>query len=191
LIFAQEMDLRARIARALQSNGFAAELASDAKGALSLALERNVDAAIVAPGSTLAGLGMVRQLRDAVPQMLVVAEGSDEMARLRDLLPEADAFLPKLCEEQLLTRLAEMLAVPAARDPAPVPTTLWIEGCRIDLAAYVFIDAEGRELPLTSAEHGLLKELASSPGCVMSLQGVAGIPSSAVLTCSWPGYGER
>jgi DNA-binding NarL/FixJ family response regulator len=125
LILAQEMHLRARIARALHSNGYAAELASDAKGALKLASERRLDMAIVAPGSGLAGLAMARQLRDAVPKILVLAEGSEKMARLRHSLPEADAFLKSSSEKAVS---AEIAAVPAAHLPAPVATTLWIEG---------------------------------------------------------------
>jgi hypothetical protein len=49
----------------------------------------------VAPGSSLAGLAMARELRDAVPRMIVLAERSDEMVRLGRSLPEADAFLLK------------------------------------------------------------------------------------------------
>ena len=63
-----------------------------------------------------------------------------------------------------------MIAVSArtADDAAPLPTILWIENCQFDLAAHVFIDAEGRELPLTRAEYAVLKDLASSPGKVLS-----------------------
>ena len=49
-----------------------------------------------------------------------------------------------------------------------VPTTLCIEDRRLDLAAHVFIHADGYELPLTRAEAALLKELARGVGEVRS-----------------------
>ena len=53
LIVAANIDLRARIARQLQTSGFAVELASDDGRALRLVSERNFLAAIVALGSRL------------------------------------------------------------------------------------------------------------------------------------------
>ena len=99
LVVAQEMDLRAKIARGLHSYGYSVELASDECRALRLASRQRINAAIVAPGSSLAGLAMARKLRDFVPKMLVLAERGEDMARLSRSLPETDAFLLKSCSE--------------------------------------------------------------------------------------------
>src|SRR5262245_59509191 len=98
------------MARALRLSGYSVELAADRKRALKLASEQKVAAAIIAPGSCLAGLATARELRDTVPKLLVLAEKS-EMARLGRSLPEADAFLLKSSsDEELIGRLAETVA---------------------------------------------------------------------------------
>jgi predicted ATPase/DNA-binding response OmpR family regulator len=170
LVVAQEMDLRAKIARGLHSYGYSVELASDECRALGLASHQGINAAIVAPGSSLAGLAMARKVCAIVPKMLVLTERSEDMARLSRSLPETDAFLLKSCsEEELVGRLAELVAPPkAGGNTAPVPTILLIDDCKLDLAAHLFIDADCRELLLTRAECALLGELANSPGQIRS-----------------------
>ena len=96
------MDLRAKIARTLWSSGYAVELAVDENRAFKLASSQKFNAAIVVPGSSLAGLAMARKLHDTIPKMLVLAERSDDMARLRCSLPEADVLLLKSSNEQEL-----------------------------------------------------------------------------------------
>jgi two-component system phosphate regulon response regulator OmpR len=171
LIVVEEIDVRARIARVLTRSGYAVELASNEKRALKLASDQQISTAIVGLGSGLAGFAIAQELRDAVPKLLVLAETSKDMTRLNRSFPEADGvFLKSASEEELVGKLAEMIAVSArtADDAAPLPSILWIENCQFDLAAHVFIDAEGRELPLTRAEYAVLKDLASSPGKVLS-----------------------
>jgi DNA-binding response OmpR family regulator len=163
------MDLRAKIARTLCSSGYAVELAVDENRALKLASSQKFNAAIVVPGSSLAGLAMARKLHDTIPKMLVLAERSDDMARLRCSLPGVDALLLKSSNEQELVGRSNEMVVPAgATGDAPVPATLWIENCKLDLAAHLFIDADGRERLLTRAECALLNELANSPGQIKS-----------------------
>ena len=129
------MDLRAKIARTLWSSGYAVELAVDENRAFKLASSQKFNAAIVVPGSSLAGLAMARKLHDTIPKMLVLAERSDDMARLRCSLPEADVLLLKSSNEQeLVGRLAEMAVPVTTGDTVPVSTTLWIEDCKLDLA---------------------------------------------------------
>ena len=83
LLVATEMELRARLARRLQSSGYAVELACNEQRALRLAADCNFHVAIVAPGPSFASLAMIQQLSDRVPEMIVLAEGPDEIARLR------------------------------------------------------------------------------------------------------------
>jgi DNA-binding response OmpR family regulator len=95
LLIAAELDLRARFARELQSSGYAVELACDMKRALTLVAVNHFQVAIVAPGPSPASLAMILALRDTVPKMIVVAEGSDEIARLRRSLPGINEFILK------------------------------------------------------------------------------------------------
>ena len=112
LLVAGEMDLRARFARELHLSGYAVELACDENRALRLAAAGNLQVAIVAPGPSPTSLAMMLELRDTVPKMIVLAEGPDEIARLRRLLPGVDEFLLKSSNEGALTaRVGEMMAL--------------------------------------------------------------------------------
>jgi DNA-binding response OmpR family regulator/class 3 adenylate cyclase len=166
LLVAGELDLRARFARELQSSGYAVELASDMKRALRLAADDHFRVAIVAPGPSLTSLAMVLALRDTVPKMIAVAEGPDEIARLRHLLPGVGEFILKSADEgALATRVREMMALPdsAASERVSVLSIVYIEGCKLDLGGHVFVTPTGQEVALTRAESDLLKELVRSP----------------------------
>jgi predicted ATPase/DNA-binding response OmpR family regulator/class 3 adenylate cyclase len=168
LLVASEVDLRARLACGLQSAGYAVELASDDKRALRLAADNNLQVAIVASEPSSASLAMMQQLCDLVPAIIVLAEGSDEIAHLRRSLSEVQAFFLKTANEAaVIARVGEMTA-PADSGPAPVPSILYFEDCRLDFGGRVFVDAYGRETALTRAESNLLKELASSPCQMLS-----------------------
>ena len=171
LLVAAAMELRARFGRELQSSGYAVELASDEKRALKLAQDDNYQVAILAPGPSSASLELMRELRDAVPKMIVLAEGSVDIERLRRSLPTVDEFLLTSASEGALTaRVGELIGRTdnTACESRPAPGTLCIEDCRLDLAGCVFVDAAGREVTLTRAETNFLKELAASPCQVVS-----------------------
>jgi DNA-binding response OmpR family regulator len=85
LFVAADFDLRARFARELQSSGYAVELASDMKRALTPAADEHFRMAIVAPGPSFTSVEMVLALRDTVQNMVVVADGPDEIARMRQM----------------------------------------------------------------------------------------------------------
>ena len=59
LLVSSEVELRARFACGLQASGYAVELACDEKRALKLAADDNFHVAIVAPGSSCAGLAVL------------------------------------------------------------------------------------------------------------------------------------
>ena len=171
LLAAAELDLRARFARELQSSGYAVELASDMKRALRLAADDHFRVAIVAPGPSSASLAMMLELRDTVPEMIVLVEGPDEIARLRRSLTGVDEFFLKSSDESALTtRVSEMMALTdgAADERVPVPSIVYIEDCKLDLGGYVFVTPNGQEVALTRAESDLLKELVRSPCQVVS-----------------------
>jgi class 3 adenylate cyclase/DNA-binding response OmpR family regulator len=109
---------------------------------------------------------MIPQLTDRVPEIIVLAEGPDEIARLRRSLTSVHAFFLKTSEEgAVVARVDEMTA---SAEPAPVPSILYLGDCKLDLGGCVFVDGYGREVALTRAESNLLKELASSPCQVLS-----------------------
>ena len=171
LLVAAELDLRARFARELHSSGYAVELACDMKRALTLAAVNHFRVAIVAPGPSPASLAMILTLRDTVPKMIVVAEGSDEIARLRRSLPGINEFILKSANEGALTaQVSEMMALAdnAANERLSVPSIVYIGDSKLDLGAYVFVTPNGREVALTRAESDLLKELVRSPCQVVS-----------------------
>jgi class 3 adenylate cyclase/DNA-binding response OmpR family regulator len=161
LLVAEEIDLCARIGRALLLSGHAVELATDKKRALKLARNINFQGAIIAPGSYPADLAMMLELRDTVPQMIVLAEGLEEIARLHRSLP-GSAILLKSDESALITQVSKMTTGKAGR-PSPVPSILRLQDCRLDLGGHVFVTADGREVALTRAESDVLKELARNP----------------------------
>jgi class 3 adenylate cyclase len=53
-------------------------------------------------------------------------------------------------------------------ETGPTPEILTIEDCRLDLAAHVFVDGNGREVPLSRAELSLLAVFVGSPRKVLS-----------------------
>jgi DNA-binding response OmpR family regulator/class 3 adenylate cyclase/predicted ATPase len=170
LVVAQATAFRAKIARLLQPAGYAVELAANEKRAFELAAtNEGIDAAVVVVGSDIAGLAFVRRLSDMVPRLIVLAERSDDVARLGRSLPSADTYPSQpLDEQQLLGRLAEVVASPGDDQAALAPAALRIEGCRIDLAGRTFVHADGREVALTRAESALLIAFARSAGRVLS-----------------------
>src|SRR6516165_1826088 len=168
LVVSTKVELRARFARRFQSSGYAVELACNEQRALKLAADCNFQVAIVAAEPSSTSLAMIQQLSDRVPEMIVLADGPDEIARLRRSLTGVHAFFLKTSDESpVITRVDEMMAS-ADRESAPVSSILHIEDCKLDFGGCVFINADGREVALTRAESNLLKELASSPCQVLS-----------------------
>src|SRR6516165_6562581 len=168
LVVATEVELSARFACRLQSSGYAVELACNEQRALMLAAGCNFHVAIVAAEPSANSLAMIQQLCDRVPEMIVLADGPDEIAHLRRSLTSVHGFFLKTANEgAVVTRVGEMTASADSKS-SPVSSVLWIEDCKLDFAGCVFVEPCGREVPLTRAESNLLKELASSPCQVLS-----------------------
>src|SRR6516162_141278 len=77
LVVAQQIELRARIARVLQSAGYAVELAESEKRALKMASGGQIEAAIVVPSTDLTCLE--RELREKVPRTIVLGRTHEVM----------------------------------------------------------------------------------------------------------------
>jgi predicted ATPase/DNA-binding response OmpR family regulator/class 3 adenylate cyclase len=169
LVVAEDTTLRAKIARWLQPAGYAVELAASEKRALELVASKQIDAAIVVPGSSLAGLASARRVSERVPKLILLAKGSDHIASLGHSLSDLNVYPSQpLDERQLLDRLAEVIASSKGDESAPAPAALRIGNGRIDLAGRTFIDAEGGAVALTRAESSLLMAFVRNPGCVLS-----------------------
>ena len=100
--------------------------------------------------------------------MIVVAEGLNEIAGLRQSLPGVDEFISK--SATLATRVSEMIARAdsVASEHGSVPSVMHVGDCKLDLGGHVFIAPDGEEVALTRAESDLLKELVRNPCQVVS-----------------------
>jgi class 3 adenylate cyclase/DNA-binding response OmpR family regulator/predicted ATPase len=167
LVVAQQIQLRARIARVLHSAGYGAELADNSKRALELAARKDIQAAIVVQSTDLAGLG--QKLRDKIPTTILVGHRTDEIVPLGYSLQGTDAFPEDALDEQkLLDLLSQPAASPGSAGDETVPAPVKIEDCKLDLAGHTFVDASGREVRLTRAETALLTAFVDSPRRVLS-----------------------
>src|SRR5215470_6523420 len=168
LVVAQQIELRARIARVLQSAGYAVELAESQKRALELAAGGQIETAIVVPSSELTGLS--RELRDKVSRIIVLGNGTDEIVRQDYPLQGANALSAQALDEQkLLDQLGSPTASPgSAGGESPPATVLKINDCKLDLSGHTFVDGNGREVQLTRAETALLTAFVGSPCRVLS-----------------------
>jgi class 3 adenylate cyclase/DNA-binding response OmpR family regulator/predicted ATPase len=168
LIVAQQIELRARIARVVQSAGYAVELAGAQKRALELAAGKQIEAAILVHGSDLNGLEL--ELRDQIPRTIVLGHGTDEILRPQHSPRGAAPCAQALDEQKLLDKLRRSTAGPgsAGEGTGPASVTLKIKNCRLDLAAHTLVDSNGREVPLTRAETALLAAFADNPCRVLS-----------------------
>ena len=167
LVVAQQVELRARIARVLQSAGYGAELAENPKRALELARRKDIQAAIVVQSRDLACLG--QELRDKIPTTILLGHRTDDIVRPGHSLQETDAFPEDaLDERKLLDLLSQAAALPGSKGDETVPAPVKIEDCNLDLAGHTFVDGSGREVRLTRAETALLTAFVDSPRRVLS-----------------------
>jgi DNA-binding response OmpR family regulator len=169
LVVAQELALRAQIARTVHSAGYTVEIAPSRKRVFKLVADGSIEAAIMVMDSGPAAITLARELRAAIPRMILVADPMDEGFRPGRSLP-ADAFLLQpLNEQELLDRLTQVMASPAGPgDDTASPSMLCFEGGRVNLAGHTFVDANGRELPLTRSEFALLRAFVCNPQRVLS-----------------------
>ena len=163
LVVAQQVQLRARIARVLHSAGYGAELAGNQKRALELAARKDIQAAIVVHSTDLAGLR--QKLLGKIPKTILLGHQTDEIVRPGHSLQGTDASLD---EQKLLGRLSQPGALPGSKRDETVPAPVKIEDCELDLASYTFVDGSGREVRLTRAETALLTAFVESPRRVLS-----------------------
>src|SRR5262245_54703730 len=163
LVVAQQIELRARIARVLHSAGYGAELAGNQKRALELAARKDIQAALGVHSTDLAGLA--QKLRGKIQTTILVGHRTDQIVRPGHSLQGTDASLDK---QLLLDRLSQPRALPGSKRDETVPAPVKIEDCKLDLAGHTFVDGSGREVRLTRAETALLTAFVDSPRRVLS-----------------------
>jgi DNA-binding response OmpR family regulator/tetratricopeptide (TPR) repeat protein len=172
LIVAQEVALRASIARILQPVGYVVELAASTKRARALVADGSFDVAIIAPGSFGAGgSGLTQYLRSVTAHLVVLAEPKANVAECAHPFSDVTARLSlPLNEAELLGCMEKIFELqPQAGDQtAPAAEFLRFEGRSLDLAGHTFFDEKGQEVPLTRAEFMLLAALVRAPGRVLS-----------------------
>lgn len=167
LLAAQQIELRAKLARLLQTVGCSVEFAESQARALELAAGGGIEAAIVVHSAALAGLE--RKLRDIVPRAIALGHPTDEILRRGPSPRGIDPLsVETLDEQKLLDWLGRPSAGSAEDETTPSPVILRIEDCELDLAQQTFVDGNGREVRLTRAEAALLGAFVASPCRVLS-----------------------
>jgi DNA-binding response OmpR family regulator len=163
LVVAQQIELRARIARVLHSAGYGTELAENPRRALELAGRKDIQAAIVVQNRDLDALG--QELCDKIPTTILLGHRTDDSVRPGHALQGTEDALD---EQKLLDLLSRTAASPGSTGDETVPAPVTIEDCKLDLAGHTFVDGSGREVRLTRAETALLTAFVDSPRRVLS-----------------------
>jgi DNA-binding response OmpR family regulator/class 3 adenylate cyclase/predicted ATPase len=169
LVFAGIAELRAAIARILQSAGYAVELTSGPQRTRELLAAGVFDAVIAAPSSGADDHDIIHKSQAAVGRVILLARDATEASRLPGSFPGVAVLSQPLDGSLLLARLASLLepSEPAA-DVQSEPQLFGFEGRTVDLAARTFHDVDGREVSLTRAEFQLLAVFLQRPGRVLS-----------------------
>ena len=103
LIVAQQIELRARIARVLQSVGHAVELAGSRVRALELAAGKKIEAAIVVHSDDF--IGLAQELREQVPRTIMLNHRTHKIGRPEHTFREVDVPAQEFDEQKLLDQL--------------------------------------------------------------------------------------
>lgn len=167
LIAEDEQGIAEFLSRALESEGFATEVAADGESAEALALGGGFDLMLLdlmlPKRSGLDVLGSVRIKRPELPVIVITALGQkhDVVAGLDH---GADDYITKPFDlDELLARVRAQLRKPAQRDP----TRLVAGDIELDLRTREVFRA-GREVRLTTREFELLVYLMRHPNQVLS-----------------------
>jgi DNA-binding response OmpR family regulator len=170
LVVADEVSLRASLARWLMAAGFAVELAESAKHAREAVAGGDLALAILAPERVDGAEALARELADAGRLVLVAgpADGCAENFKS----PAVGSLSTPLREREVLARVEAILSAAATRKNAPepeaAPECLRFDGYTLDVAGRSCRNATGAEVSLTRAEFSLLLALVRHSGRVLS-----------------------
>ena len=141
------------------------------------AIERNLPDVVLLdlglPGED--GLTLARYLRERYDVGIIMVTAADGVAdRVVGLEVGADDYVTKPFDlRELLARLKSVMRRLHARAlphgaPDPAPQRVPIGRCVLDVGARCLLDAEGREVPITSMEFDLLKVFCEHPNRVLT-----------------------
>lgn len=168
LLVSEQASLCAALARLLRPLGYRIEIASSEKRARQLINEGPFAVAIaVMAGFGACESGLLRELHDTVPKLVILVDGANEIGRWASCFPEALVCRSDPLEHE---KLLAFLSEPGQQTPdsAGDAECLQFEGCVLDLTGRVFLDAEQNEVPLTRGEFALLVAFARNYGRALS-----------------------
>jgi two-component system OmpR family response regulator len=167
LLVEDDVKLARALARGLEREGYAVDVAHAGDEALSQASARDYDAVVLdvmLPG--VDGFSVCKELRRRerwVPVLMLTAR-ADVSDRIRGLDAGADDYLVKPFDfGELLARLRAL----SRRGPADRPAVLEVGDLRVDPATRV-VSRAGRQVELTARELAVLEVLARNAGQVVS-----------------------
>jgi len=167
LVVEDDRKTAAFVAKALKSDGFAADVLHNGDEALAAVLEHHFDAVVLdvmLPGRD--GLSVVKQLRargNRTPVLLLSARGEPD-ERIEGLNAGADDYVPKpFVLEEVIARVRALVRR-GAEAPSPI---VRVADLSLDTTRH-YAERGGRKIELTSREYRLLEFLMRSAGRVCS-----------------------
>jgi DNA-binding response OmpR family regulator len=165
LVVADDVSLRATLARWPMAAGYAVELAESTKRARDLS-GAGIALAILAPERMDDAEDLARGLADAVGRLVLITAPADKLAEKLASAASVGTLSTPPQEADVLACVDRALgAVPT---PETGPDCLRFEGYTLDIAGRSCLNASGAEVQLTRAEFSLLTALARRPGRVLS-----------------------
>lgn len=174
LVIDDDLDIRELVREYLETQGIDVECAGDAVEARSALQRRRPDLVVLdvgLPGED--GLSIARHVREQHDIGIIMVSGAgDTLDRIIGLEVGSDDYLAKPFDlRELLARIRSVLRRYRKTDPstpAHGPDMVVLGDVRFDIDGRQLLDAEGREIPLTTSEYDLLKVLVERPRRVLT-----------------------
>ena len=169
LVLARQAELRAAVARVLLPTGFRVEVASSEKMARQFLRKERFAAAVIAPASASADdLMFLREAQNGVGKLVLLTENAGAFKTFAGSFPRALVCSSQPLEADELLEFLETTPKASSRDTTGEPGLAHFEGCTLDMAGRIFLDANRHEVTLTRGEFALLVAFVRNPGRVLS-----------------------
>jgi DNA-binding response OmpR family regulator len=169
LVVEDEGELADVIARGLRQAGLAVDIACDGEEALEKAVATPYEVVVLDRGLPgIQGDAVCRELLAATPtpRILMLTAAGTVDARVEGLAIGADDYLPKpFVMAELVARIRAL-----GRRPATASPPILVAGDLVIDPARREVHREGRLLPLTRKEFGVLEVIVAAAGCVVSAE---------------------
>lgn len=174
LVIDDDPDIRELVREYLETQGVEIECAGDAVEARAALQRRRPDLVVLdigLPGED--GLSIARHVREQHDIGIIMVSGAgDTLDRIIGLEVGSDDYLAKPFDlRELLARIRSVLRryrKSGALTPAHETNLVAFGDVRFDIDGRQLLDAEGREIPLTTSEYDLLKVLVERPRRVLT-----------------------